>query len=290
MADITLLVFVSDTHCGSTVAICPPEIHLDDGGFYGASKLQLWLWERWGWFWERVERTCDEFAPNDIRHIYNGDIVDGDHHQTPQIINRNPGAQWAVAYQALQIPMALNPDHIFFVRGTEVHVGAGAATEEAMAKYWAERGHPVEYDIDTGNASTWHLKMDVQGLEFDIAHHGRTGHREHTRGSIAHLFTADTYLSHRKRGERPPDVLITSHFHRWNEATFPHIDDEGIRRRVIFRQLPAWQLATGYVHKKHTHSMADIGGLILVVRDGVIIHEDQVDYRAARSTVWRRGA
>ena len=50
-----LLRITSDLHAGSTVAICPPRVQLDDGGEYHASKAQRWLWERWKDFWIRGE-------------------------------------------------------------------------------------------------------------------------------------------------------------------------------------------------------------------------------------------
>ena len=47
-ADRPLILRVtSDLHAGSTVALCPPKVQLDDGGKYEASKAQLWLWECW---------------------------------------------------------------------------------------------------------------------------------------------------------------------------------------------------------------------------------------------------
>lgn len=272
-------VFVSDMHAGSTVAVCPPEIRLDDGGHYGASRAQLWLWERWGWFWKRVTEVCDQHQADETRHIYNGDIVDGDHHQTPQILSRHPGAQSAVTEALLAIPMALNPDFLFFVRGTEVHVGTGASTEEATAKAWKERGQNVQPDIDSGAASWWHLRMETQGKLYDVTHHGRTGFREHTRGSAASLYAADIFLSHVRRGERHPDFAIRGHFHRWNDS----YDAQPTR----FIQLPAWQLKTGYTHKKHADSVSDVGGLIHVLRDGTLIHDEKVNYPPARGSIWR---
>lgn len=41
---MTTLLIVSDTHINSTVAICPSEVELDDGGSYRPSRGQRWLW------------------------------------------------------------------------------------------------------------------------------------------------------------------------------------------------------------------------------------------------------
>jgi len=43
--DTVIVAVVADTHPNSTVGLCPPEVELDDGGTYHASKAQRWLWE-----------------------------------------------------------------------------------------------------------------------------------------------------------------------------------------------------------------------------------------------------
>ena len=46
--DRHLVVFLGDTHCGSTVGLCPEEgLELDDGGWYQPNKAQHWLWANW---------------------------------------------------------------------------------------------------------------------------------------------------------------------------------------------------------------------------------------------------
>lgn len=253
-----VMAVVNDLHCGSTVSLCPPEIHLDDGGFYGASKAQRWLWQCWGDYWQEVEKAiqgADQFI-----QVYNGDMVDGDHHGTPQILSRNPEAQAAVLRQALEIPLALNPDRLFVVRGTEAHNGKGNAGEEGVARRWRDDGKPIEGDPETGTASWWHLRMEIQGLLVDVAHHGRTGQREHTRGNAANLYAHDILLSHIKTGDCPPDLALRAHHHRFNDS------HDLCPVRVITNG--AWQLKTGWVHSKFADTLADIGGLIITFEDG----------------------
>ncbi|HKB55397.1 MAG TPA: hypothetical protein VKD22_15470, partial [Ramlibacter sp.] len=51
--DTTLIAIESDKHAGSTVALMPPEVPLDDGNTITANKAQLWAWEKYqgagGW-------------------------------------------------------------------------------------------------------------------------------------------------------------------------------------------------------------------------------------------------
>ena len=51
-----IVVCLGDTHCGSTVGLCPPEgLELDDEGLYLPSKAQLWLWNNWEEAWAKIK-------------------------------------------------------------------------------------------------------------------------------------------------------------------------------------------------------------------------------------------
>jgi len=271
----TLIAVVNDLHCGSTVALCPPEIELDDGGVFSASRPQRWLWQCWLDYWAEVRRAR---RPDDrLMIIYNGDLVDGDHHGTSQIVSRNPEAQAAVLREAMAIPLALDADKIFVVRGTEAHVGKSGAAEEGLARRWRSDGLPVVGDPDTGTASWWHLRLDVDGLLIDVTHHGRTGMREHTRANAANLYAHDILLSYAKRRERFPDLCLRAHHHRFN--------DSGALCPVRVITNGAWQLHTGWSHGKFADTIADIGGLIVTVEDGQY-DVRMVEYQANRGSVW----
>ena len=272
----TLIAVVNDLHAGSTVAICPPRIELDDGGAYEASKAQRWLWQSWGAYWDAVEAKRRELGAR-LFIVFNGDLFDGDHHNTPQILSRNPEAQSAVLRECLAIPLSLNPDKLFFVRGTEAHVGKSASGEEGVARRLRDDGKPVQGDPAAGTASWWHLRMDVDGIRFDVAHHGRTGHRAHTEGNAANLYAHDILLQHIKDGDRPPDIALRAHYHRFNDSY------DMCPVRVITNG--AWQLKTGFVHKVAADSMSHIGGLMAWVRDGKYGVE-KIHYKAERGPVW----
>lgn len=258
--DAKVIAFVSDMHCGSTVALAPPTIDLDDGGHYQSSPSQLWLWQCWEDYWERVA-AVRKAEKADLILVFNGDMTDGDHHGTTQILSGNPTAQAAVVDACMAVPLALKPDKLFFVRGTEAHVGKSGAFEERIARGLQKDDRPVIGDPATRTASWWHLRMEAGGVRFDVAHHGRTGQREHTRQNAANLYAHDILLAHVKDGETAPHIAIRSHFHKWMDSW-----DAAKVLRLI--GLPAWQLATAYVHRIAPDSLADIGGLIVTVKDG----------------------
>lgn len=275
-----VIAVTSDQHCGSTVALCPPRIALDDGGEYHASPAQQWLYASWLDFWRRVA-VHRQLLGAELYTVFNGDLTEGDHHGTTQILSGNPTAQAAVVNACMETVLQIAPDKMFFVRGTEAHVGKSAAYEERIALGLQKDGRPVESDRATGTASWWHLRMEVQGVRLDIGHHGRTGLREHTRGSAAVLHAHDILLSHVKSGDPYPHLCVRGHHHRFNDSA------NACPVRVI--TTGAWQLKTSFVHKVALDSLADIGGLIITIQNGTY-NVEQVEYKADRGPVWRPAA
>ena len=274
-----LICVVSDLHAGSTLGLCGPEpLEMDDGQGYIPTRLQRWLWQNWTDFWGIVESRIQRGAEFHSL-IVNGDAVDGDHHNTRQIISRDVGVHIRVAVHALETPLALKPSHVFVVRGTESHVGHSASAEEAIARILRAEGHPVERDRDTDTGSWWHLRLDVNGLLIDVAHHGRTGHREHTRQNAANLYAHDILLAHVKSGDRVPGLCIRSHNHKW-------LDSGDAAKVLRLIGLPAWQLPTGYVHKVAPDSIADIGGLIIEVEKDGTYEVEKISFKPNRGSVW----
>lgn len=269
---------VSDVHAGSTLAVCPPTITLDDGGSYTASKVQCWLWECWNDFWQQAAAKRRALGA-ELYAGFNGDLTDGDHHGTTQILSGNPVVQAQVVNACMAVPLALKPDRILIVRGTEAHVGKSGCIEERIADGLRRDKRPIISDLDTGNASTWHWRAEIHGARLDITHHGRTGQREHTRASAAVLHAHDIFLSHAKREEPYPHLCLRAHYHRFNDSY------DACPTRVVTSG--AWQLKTAYVHKVAADSIADVGGLLITLRPGAPPEVEKIHYQAARGAVWR---
>lgn len=276
---VTVLAVTNDQHCGGATALCPDKIELDDGGFYVASKLQRWLFQGWGDYWKRVAQVVKEVKPKLYIQGFNGDLVEGAHHKTTQIISENPNAQAAVVNAVMAIPKAQKPDYIAIIRGTEAHVGQSASAEERIADGLRRDKQPIIKDQETGSSAMWHWRPELNGKLLDITHHGRTGQREHTRAGQAVLHAHDIFLSHTKRGERPPDLCLRAHFHRFNDSY------DACPTRVVTNG--CWQMKTSHVHKVAADSLADIGGLIVVLRDGKPIEVEKVQFHATRGPIWR---
>lgn len=252
--DRYVLAVVSDLHVGSTVGLCQSEpVELDDGGTYTPSRLQQWLHANWQDFWKRVEkakRRADGFGV-----LCNGDLVDGDHHGTPQIVTRDLNVQLYVLKKLFEPVLALSPTTCVVVRGTEAHVGKGAAMEESFARWVRARGVTVPGDRATGMVSHWHFRGTIGGHVVDAAHHGRMGARPWTRAGVAGNLAAQIVMEAATRGDPIPEVAFRSHYHT-------HIDTHHMFPTRLL-QTPGWQFHTAYAHRVVPEVLSDIGGLLV---------------------------
>lgn len=249
-----VLAIVSDVHCGSTLAACPPEgCRLDDGGKYLPSKVQLWLWEKWEAYWQQIHALRTQHDA-DLWCVYNGDSFEGGpHHGTTQIVSANPEVQSYLSGRIFGVPAALKPQHTFIIRGTESHVGPSGSTEEAFA-----RSIKAERDPESERWSWWHLRLFIHSARFDFQHHPSTsGNLPWTRPQAAQRLAFRIWSEHSLRAIPHPHFAFRSHRHVYADSV-----DAYPTRAVI---TPAWQAKTSFAHKVAADSIADVGGIAVII-------------------------
>ena len=188
-----------------------------------------------------------------------GDLIDGHHHQTTQLVSGNPVTQKRIARACFDSVFAdLKPDAIFIIRGTEVHVGGSACNEEEIADDWKREGLPVQTDEHT--ASWWHFVGDFEGVRVDVAHHGRMGGRSWTKPNQALMHAADIYMKHSRRKLRHPDLVLRAHSHTSADSHDAH--------PVRYIAMPAWMFKSSHAHKVVPNEFPDIGGVIATCENG----------------------
>jgi hypothetical protein len=251
-------------------------IQLDDGGACQASAAQLWLWKNWNTYWQRVD-AVRRLHDAELTEVFNGDLTEGWHHHSTAVLSGNPTAQAACVNAVLSIPLHMNPDHIAVIRGTPAHVGDGACYEERIAVGMHKDGRPVIPCEASGTYSHWHLRMELGGIRFDFAHHGRVGTRPHTKPNVVAGLAAEIFYNHASKGIPHPHIAIRSHMHQLVDTYDQH------PVRVI--QTPAWQLATSFIHRIAPGVLADIGGLIFVIKDGQV-EVEKVMFPPDPSPLW----
>jgi len=250
----TILVVFGDTQIGSSTAIAPPKytIHNDDPRetqVLSHNILQKWLWENWVDYWDYVKLLAGargKYRKNRIVVVHMGDVIEGNHHGSHQII-QDVGDQIKVALDVLQ-PIADMADAFFGIVGTEAHAGKQGSDEIGIYKQLGV----TEYGQS--------LMLEVDGKLHDFAHHGRVGSRPWT--STAASIGVEVMLDCGRQGLPYPDYIWRAHKHT--------IDDSGDKfegTRVIC--LPSWQLKTAYVHALAANrTRSDIGGYI--VNNGIV--------------------
>jgi hypothetical protein len=250
-----ILAIVSDLHSNSTVGLCAGRVALDDGGYHAPGLFQRWLWRQWLTFWDDVAAVkADTGLP--VVTVFNGDTNDGDHHETAQIISRNPVTMLRTAYQVVEPALDVS-DAWYVVRGTPAHGGKSAWLEEKLAE-------DISAVPESKHAhSWWHLPLEVGGVLFDIQHHPESkAYRPWTAGADANRIAAVVTYEYASTGDRIPDVAVRSHGHKWRDSG----DGNHPVRAFI---TPAWQGSTAFIHKIGSGGqMIKPGGMYFVCRDG----------------------
>jgi len=243
----------SDHHCGSTVGVCPEEgVRLPDSAKYVPSKAQVWLWRNWLDFHEKLKAEKLK-QKADLYYIINGDMYEGDHHGTHQIISRDADVQGYVADRIFGVIRDMKPKRIWVVRGTRSHVGSN---EEHRARWLG-----AEQDADTKTYSRYHLRVRAHGLILDAQHHGKMGQLPRTERSNMIQRAYDILAEYAGRGLEAPNLVFRSHLHRYGDSGRDH------RHKVPrILQLPSWKLKDDFGHKVATNSLADVGGVIVSIQ------------------------
>lgn len=260
------LVVISDTHCGCKLGLCPPEgTQLDDGGTYSASRLQRKLYSLWEQFWGEFVPSVTHGEPYAV--VHNGDAIDGVHHGATTQISNNLEDQGDIAYRLLAPVVEQCEGRYYHIRGTEAHVGKSGVEEERLAK----RLGAIK---DTeGKSARYQLWIECGNGLVNLLHHiGTTGSSAGEATAVnAELIAA--YVEAARWAERPPDIVVRSHRHRYLEVRFATAQGYGISTVT-----PGWQGKTPFSWKIAGARQAppQFGGLIIRQGDRRLFVEPMV--------------
>lgn len=260
----TLLAVAGDLHVNGTTALCPPTVELDDGGTYGASKAQLWIWQQWQDFWARAEQLKAQHNAECVT-ILTGELADDNYHNTSQLISKNIEDQARASLAALE-PVQRIADRIYVTRGSEAHSGMNSSTDEKLAK--AIGAIPD----GEGNYARWVFRGVVDGVRIDAAHHPGTGHaRPWTKGADANRLAQMVMNPYVAAEMKVPHLAIRGHNHKSSDSAHNHPT-----RAII---LPSWQLPTSFAYRIGAGAFPlPIGGLLMIVENGRVLLEEQRFY------------
>ena len=260
-AGVNNLVVVSDTHSGCRMGLLHPDgAHVDGGGLYKPSAVQLKMWSFWEEFWGEWVPEVTRGEPFDL--VHNGDALDGVHHRSTTQISHNMEDQQRMAENVLRAAVKQCKDSggtYYHIRGTEAHVGQSGEYEERLARQLGAKPN------DVGQYARFDLWKRVGGscLVHLLHHIGTTSSAAHESSAVNAELTA-SYVEAARWNREPPDYIVRSHRHR---SIAVDLDSaKGYAAGIV---TPAWQLKTPYVWKIPGARISEpqLGGVMIRVGD-----------------------
>jgi len=254
----------------------PPE------GFTTAEGVKLTLTAAQESLWPRFEEYAERVAARRkgrrLVVVLNGDLIDGDHHESPQIMPRDEQEQSAVFLAVwAHFKKLVNwraGDSVYVMRGTDQRRTHGS-------RYSADKiAEAIGAERPPSNGASWDLlRVELGGHLIEFTHHApaSVGKRESTRGNAMRSWLRSKVSQLVGRNLRVPSLFVWGHVH----VTHLELTDylfNGVRRVSKCMSLPAFQLPTDYVTQRLPWEPATaIGGAIIstvgVKVDGAEVNE-----------------
>ena len=246
----TIVAVISDMQVGSTMALAPPKWNLHDGGTFHASPAQMIIHRQWIHSAKQVKDILSDGRNRKrLVLVLNGEPIDGDHHDTPQIVTKNRTEQIDMAVSLLDEWMQLagyepkRGDCMYLVRGTSAHERG-----EHIERIGRDLDGVVPYRKDSSSMTKdgryhWQkLRRTVNGKLFHIAHHGYSrGSRAWTSENSIYNTLKSMYFTGLDYKHDIPDFVIRGHKHVFTYAWY-----HGRNKAMYGCQTPCWQLKTHF--------------------------------------------
>jgi hypothetical protein len=262
----TVLVVSADKHSGSTMGLIPDEpLQLHDGGTYNPSPLQKILWKQYN---ECLDFIKAERKRSRLIFVENGDVCEGIHHQTTQVVCSRVETHENIASDILDYTFRklkfTDGDRAYMVAGTEAHAASGNQSENRVATD-LECFTPQYTETSGKNARfVWDkLLIKINGTLFDITHHGSSvGQRAWTKENGMYNRVKSFYFETLNDGREMPRYWIRSHLHQFVQATY-----DGKRGSITGIVTPSFQFKTGFGLKVAGDRLSDIGLVVFIIED-----------------------
>jgi hypothetical protein len=199
---IKMAVVISDLHVGSTVGLWPKQYTSIEGVPIGQNPLQKWLWDRWI---NATKVWLPKIVKNDpYALIINGDVCEGLHHRTLQVMTADPADQSRAVKQVLG-PVFEGADKTFMTLGTECHT----RNDEMRIGY--DLG--AEIDPETGNHAFGELHVEFHGCYGNAKHHVTSASCPfYEAGGLGRAMNNEVTAAARV-GARIPKWMVRAHRH-----------------------------------------------------------------------------
>ena len=219
MSKRRIVVGFSDTHAGHKLGLMPANVQLLDEDERGQptvwtprqTAVQEWLEEH---YQQDIQGVKDLAGRDEIIVIHNGDLTWGKRHPEGLISTRDAD-QLTIAIANMRPWLELkNVKKMRLIYGTQSHeFGEGTAptliTSQLKALYPKKNIQSLRHGL-----------FAIDGVGFDVAHHGPTGgKRQWTSGNQLRYYLKSLMNDEILRGRTPPKVVLRSHYHGYYHET-----------------------------------------------------------------------
>lgn len=239
---IRKILVLADIHAASSKGLLPPDFQTFEGNVVKLNAMQEWLWM----CWERANQFAEEVIDGEpFALVLNGDLVEGIHHHTTEIVSPDIQDHFNAAIEILS-PLAQRASKVFVVRGTEAHT---KNLEEGIAKVLG-----AEKDHQTNQFSSDRWTLDLNGVRHVFRHHIGTTVRRGLAGTQLSANLAEEQVEAINNGEPIPRVVCCAHRHKFGQY------QDGNGMLVVS---PPWQGLTRFGHKVVSQARSQPGLFIL---------------------------
>lgn len=266
---------IIDVHIDSLHVGHKTGLYYDSDDFpYKPNKINRWNWKCWNLLWDDVVKLKKKHKARLHVSILGeaGDI---------NYSARRSGEFWTQSYKvasdnAIKIlePISEMADWMHFFRGTTAHVGDQESTiDEIIADNF---DNIVRTDDD--RAAHAHATYELEGVLFDVAHHGKNKGKWAEENPLTALRN-EIVLDRAKDNSPIPDVITRGHMH-WSGETTPY-------RKPFAVQVPSFQLPYEFIHRINiVGRRPEVGGAIFLCNKGEFEYEPKY-YKPERNKTWQ---
>lgn len=197
-----VIVLLSDLHIGSVVGLWPEKFTANEGFPIGQNQLQEWLWKCWIDCNQWIAKTVGN---DEYELVLNGDLVEGIHHRTTQVMSADVSDQTTACLQVLE-PVVTKAARLHVIKGTECHT---RNDEIRMGRVLGASKNP-----ENGQHAWDSLDIEVNGTLFNFAHHISTTARSYLEASAHSINLGNISHTRARVGKRVPMVICRAHRHR----------------------------------------------------------------------------
>lgn len=240
------LVSFSDPHFGASTGLLPPKFVSFEGQIIKQNPFQIWQWMKWKECWKWVKSIVKD---EEYGVAANGDLIDGNHHNTREIISPNVQDHVEACVQGLA-PFLVDAKSVFITEGTNVHTNN---SEHGIAGTLRSMG--INVVKPNKRKSAWSaLSLRVHGCLTAIDHHMSTALSSLSESAAFSRTMGDITYKTERAGYNVPKVIIRSHRHQFG------MYDDGYKLMI---SLPPWQGSSRFVRRVAPGAVPQCGMVIL---------------------------